>query len=166
VQLHNVQRKARGSVRLVPVPVSWMPWCVNSRSSEAAEQQGSRGVTRRGSWLTLPSLFFNDTCCCIFDEHDASISRPLQDAADAELRSIVFGPSLNSHCKYSRAQHSSSPTQMPQLVCPRNTKKRLATSGALGRTRRHWRHAPCTRQFTSRIKARSIQNRFGLPRDQ
>jgi hypothetical protein len=40
------------------------------------------------------SLLFNDTRCCIFDKHDASIFRRLQDTIDTELRSIIFGPSF------------------------------------------------------------------------
>jgi hypothetical protein len=57
------------------------------------------------------SLLSNDTRYCIFDRHDASTFRLLKDAADAKLRFVFFGSSIDNHCKYSRAQHSSSPAQ-------------------------------------------------------
>ena len=48
MQLRNVRREARGSVKLGPY--LWELHGGNSRLPAVAEQRGSRGVARRGSW--------------------------------------------------------------------------------------------------------------------
>jgi hypothetical protein len=57
------------------------------------------------------SLLSNDTRYCIFDRHDASTFWLLKNAADARLRFVFFGSSIDNHCKYSRAEQCSSPTK-------------------------------------------------------